>query len=98
MYVYKRLSVKSFHEVWAGNAHGYSLKSSIGKVTTVRRRRLVAVAHRVVCGTLEAVNQVLAPCGWQINTAFVERLNLTSRQHVAAVGRRVSPLCKSEVG
>jgi hypothetical protein len=65
-------------------------------VKTVRRRRLVAVPHRVVFGTLEAVNQVLAPCGWQINTAFVERLNLTIRQHVAAVGRRVSTLCKGE--
>ena len=30
-------------------------------VKTVRRRRLVAVTHRVVCGTLDAVNQVLAP-------------------------------------
>src|SRR5205823_5827269 len=42
-------------------------------VKTVRRRRLVAVTHRVVFGTLDAVNQVLAPFGWQINTAFVER-------------------------
>src|SRR5262249_50301664 len=58
-------------------------------VKTGRRRRLVAVQHRVVFGTLDAVNQVLAPLGWQINTAFVERLNLTLRQHVAAVGRRV---------
>jgi hypothetical protein len=33
-------------------------------VKTVRHRRLVAVTHRVVFGTLEAVNQVLAPCGW----------------------------------
>jgi hypothetical protein len=41
-------------------------------VKTVRRRRLVAVQHRVVCGTLEAVNQILAPLGWHINTAFVE--------------------------
>ena len=48
------------------------------------------VSHRVVLGTLEAVQQVLAACGWQINTAFVERINLTIRQHVAAVGRRVS--------
>ena len=54
--------------------------------------------HRVVFGTLEAVQQVLAPCGWQISTAFVERLNLTIRQHVAAVGRRVSTLCKGEDG
>jgi hypothetical protein len=32
-------------------------------VKTVRRRRLVAVKHRVVFGTLEAVQQVLAVCG-----------------------------------
>src|SRR5262249_8497804 len=33
-------------------------------------------------------------CGWQINTAFVERLNLDIRQRVAAVGRRVTTLCQ----
>jgi len=67
-------------------------------IKTVRRRRLVRVSHRVVFGTLEAVNAVLAPHGWHINTAFVERINLTIRQHVAAVGRRVSTLCKGEDG
>src|SRR5467141_239331 len=67
-------------------------------VKTVRRRRLVAVQHRVVFGTLDAVNQVLAPLGGHINTAFVERIHLTIRQHVAAVGRRVSTLCKGEDG
>jgi IS1 family transposase len=67
-------------------------------VKTVRRRRLVDVQHRVVFGSLEAVNHVLAPLGWHINTAFVERLNLSIRQHVAAVGRRVSTLCKGEDG
>src|SRR5262249_2782911 len=45
-----------------------------------------------------AVQQVLAACGWQIQTAFVERLNRDIRQHVAAVGRRVSTLCKGEDG
>jgi IS1 family transposase len=65
---------------------------------TVRRRRLVRVRHRVVFGTLEAIQQVLAACGWQINTAFIERVNLSMRQHVAAVGRRVSTLCKGEEG
>ena len=40
-------------------------------VKTVRRRRLVRVRHQVVFGTLEAVQQVLAACGWQINTAFM---------------------------
>jgi IS1 family transposase len=67
-------------------------------VKTVRRRRLVRVRHRVVFGTLETVNALLAPLGCQINTAFIERLNLTIRQHVAAVGRRVTTLCKGEDG
>jgi IS1 family transposase len=67
-------------------------------VKTVRRRRLVDVTYRVVFGSLEAINHILAPRGWHINTAFVERLNLTIRQHVAAVGRRVTTLCKGEDG
>ena len=67
-------------------------------IKTVRRRRLVRVSHRVVFGTLDAIQQVLAAHGWQINTAFVERVNLTIRQHVAAVGRRVATLCKGEDG
>jgi transposase-like protein/IS1 family transposase len=65
-------------------------------VKTTRRRRLVRVRHRVVFGTLAAVKQILAAHGWQINTAFIERVNLSIRQHVAAVGRRVMTLCKHE--
>jgi hypothetical protein len=67
-------------------------------VKTVRWRRLVHVCHRVVFGTFEALQQVLAAHGWQSNTAFIERANLAMRQHVAAVGRRVSTLCKHEAG
>jgi hypothetical protein len=67
-------------------------------VKTVHRRRLVRVRHRVVCGTLEAINAVLAPHGWHSNTAFVERLTLSIRQQVAAVGRRVTTLGKGEEG
>ena len=67
-------------------------------VKQYRRRRVVHVRHRVVFGTLARVNQVLAATGWQINTAFIERVNLTIRQHVAAVGRRVITLCKGERG
>jgi IS1 family transposase len=67
-------------------------------VKTMRRRRLVAVKHRVVFGTQRAIEQVLAACGWQINTAFVERLNLSLRQRVAAIGRRSATPCKSEDG
>src|SRR5262249_26396962 len=67
-------------------------------IKTVRRRRLVRVSHRVVFGTLEAVKEVLAKYGWQSNTSFVERLNLDCRQHIAAVGRRVTTFCKHEAG
>jgi len=67
-------------------------------VKSYRRRRIVGVKYRVVFGTMERVAQILAACGWKINTAFVERLNLDIRQRVAAVGRRVNTLCKGEDG
>src|SRR5262245_49897209 len=67
-------------------------------VQSYRRRRLVGVTHRVVFGTQLAIEQVLAACGWTINTAFVERLNLDLRQRVAAIGRRVNTLCQGEAG
>jgi IS1 family transposase len=62
-------------------------------VKQYRRKRMAGVKHRVVFGTIEAIEQVLAAYGWKINTAFVERLNLDIRQRVAAVGRRVNTLC-----
>jgi len=65
-------------------------------VKSYRRRRLVRVKHQVVFGTIDRVTQVLSACGWQINTAFVERLNLDLRQRVAAVSRRANTLCKGE--
>jgi IS1 family transposase/transposase-like protein len=65
-------------------------------VKSYRRRRLVRVKHRVVFGTIDRVTQVLSACGGQINTAFVERLNLDLRQRVAAVSRRANTLCKGE--
>ena len=67
-------------------------------VKQYRRTRMVRMQHRVVFGTMEAIEQVLSVCGWKINTAFVERLNLDIRQRVAAVGRRVNTLCKGEDG
>jgi hypothetical protein len=67
-------------------------------VKSYRRRRIVDVKHRVMFGTLAAVEQVLAACGWKINTAFVERLNLDIRQRIAAVRRRVNTLCTGEDG
>jgi hypothetical protein len=67
-------------------------------VKSYRRRRIVGVKHRVVFGTQLAIAQVLTACGWTINTAFVERLNLNIRQRVAAIGRRVNTLCQGEAG
>jgi hypothetical protein len=51
-------------------------------VKSYRRRRIVGVTHRVVFGTRLAIEQVLAACGWTINTAFVE---------VQPVGRKEAP-------
>src|SRR5262249_6808491 len=67
-------------------------------VKTRRRRRSVAVQHHVVFGTKTAVEQSLAARGWQINTAFVARLNLSLRQRVAANGRRSATPLKSADG
>jgi len=67
-------------------------------VKSYQRRRIVGVTHRVVFGTRLAIESVLAACGWTINTAFVERLNLDIRQRVAAIGRRVNTLCQGEEG
>jgi len=67
-------------------------------VKAYRRRRIVGVKHRVVFGTQLAIEQILSACGWTINTAFIERLNLDIRQRTAAVGRRVNTLCKGEDG
>src|SRR5262245_6490383 len=51
-------------------------------VRSYRRRRLVDVKHRVVFGTREAIERILAKRGWTMNTSFIERLNLDFRQHV----------------
>jgi hypothetical protein len=66
--------------------------------TSARRRRSVAVKHRVVFGTMERVTQGLAACGWQRNPALVDRWNRAIRQRVAAVGRRVNTWCQGQAG
>ena len=67
-------------------------------VKRYRRRRLAGVTHRVVFGAAQTIESILAKRGWKINSAFIERLNLDFRQHVAAIGRRVNTLCKHEAG
>ncbi len=62
--------------------------------------RVVSVSCRVVYGSLEAIEAVLkqSGVGKVINTAFIERLNLTIRQSVAALGRKVISLAKTNAG
>jgi IS1 family transposase len=67
-------------------------------IKTMRRRRIVEVKRHVVVGTKAVVEQVLAACGWRINTSFVEWLNLALRQRVIAMRRRSASPCKSGDG
>jgi IS1 family transposase len=62
------------------------------------KRRLIQVKQRLVSGNLDHIRAKLAVSGWGINTAFIERFNLTLRQHVPALGRRVLAYAQSEAG
>ncbi len=57
---------------------------------TYRRRKVVRVTHVMRCGTRAALHTALVDLGLtgRLNTAFVERVNLTIRQGVAALARR----------
>jgi IS1 family transposase len=67
-------------------------------VKSYRRRCLIGGTHRVIFGAAQTSASILAKRGWTISTAFVERLNLELRQHVAALGRRVTTVCKHAAG
>lgn len=62
--------------------------------------RVVSVTKRAIFGGLEAIEAALQVSGISqvINTAFIERLNLTIRQHVAALGRKAHDLAKTISG
>src|SRR4029453_13418989 len=70
-------------QVAAGLIYGQAKK-------VYRRRRLVRVTQVMRCGTRAALRAALTGLGLsgRLNTAFVERLNLTVRQSVAALVRR----------
>ncbi|MDQ5850591.1 MAG: hypothetical protein M3380_00690 [Chloroflexota bacterium] len=57
---------------------------------TYRRRKVVRVTRVMRCGRLEDLRAALRKLGLsgRLNTAFVERVNLTIRQGVAALTRR----------
>jgi len=54
-------------------------------VKSYRRQRIIGVTHRVVFGTRLAIEQMLARCGWTINTAFVE-VRPVGRKEASASG------------
>jgi hypothetical protein len=72
----------------------YQLKTPPTRIGEVhkryRRRRLVRIRYQMTCGTRRALRVALLLQGWsgKIQTAFVERVNLTARQSVAALTRR----------
>src|SRR4029453_6601693 len=70
-------------QVAAGLIYGQAKK-------VYRRRRLVRVTQVMRCGTRAALRAALTGLGLsgRLTTAFVERLNLTVRQSVAALVRR----------
>lgn len=55
-----------------------------------RRRRVAEVRHQVCLGTIEAYQQALCALGFsgRVQTAFIERLNLTIRRSIASLARR----------
>jgi len=70
-------------QVEAGLIYGQVKKS-------YRRRKLVRVAHVMRLGTEAALKVALMRLGLsgRLNTAFIERVNLTVRHGVAALARR----------
>ncbi len=77
---------KSQRKQWkvaAGLLYGQVKKS-------YRRRRLVRVKQVIRLGTGPAFTEALQALGWsgRVNTAFIERVNLTFRRGVAALARR----------
>lgn len=59
-------------------------------IKILRWRHLIACFPRVLCGTLPGCRRHLRTAGYsgRIQTAYIERVNLTIRQHIAALLRR----------
>ncbi len=65
-----------------------------------RQRRLVRIRYQMSCGSRRALQATLRRLGWsgRLQTAFVERLNLTVRQSVAALTRRTWATAQTAAG
>lgn len=60
--------------------------------------RVVKVTQRVVFGCAETIRATLSRAGHRINTAFIERVNLTLRAHIPALARKVLSFAKTPSG
>lgn len=60
--------------------------------------RVVAVTTRIVFGSAQAIQTGLQSLGQTINTAFIERVNLTLRSHLPALIRKALSFAKSQEG
>ncbi len=65
-----------------------------------QRRRLVRIRYQMGCGARRALQATLRALCWsgRLQTAFVERLNLTVRQSVAALTRRTWATAQTAAG
>jgi hypothetical protein len=65
-----------------------------------QRRRLVCIKYQMQCGARRALRTTLRSLGWsgKLQTAFVERLNLTARMCVAALTRRTWATAQTATG
>jgi hypothetical protein len=65
-----------------------------------RPRRLVRITYRLCCGSRSAFRAAMRLRGWsgKLQTAFVERVNLTARQSIAALSRRTWATAQTVAG
>jgi IS1 family transposase len=65
-----------------------------------RRRRLVRIRYQMHWGTRRTLQTTLQHLGWsgKLQTAFVERVNLTVRQSIAALTRRTWATAQTAAG
>ena len=61
------------------------------------QRHVVGVVHRVICGTAAAIAAAVVAThgGTVLNTAYIERLNATFRQHLVPLVRRGRALART---
>jgi len=100
---YYALTAHFGHWLQAGRRRCWQVAATLhyGQVSKhYRRRRLVRVTQRVLCGTWAQAQRILEQVGLSghLNTAFVERLNLTVRQEVAALTRRTWATAQTTAG